>query len=182
MAPPLSRRLRRRRARTLQSTVTSGTWACPWRMASTGGRRTRPRLPFRGGGGHPRLSLLSNTMEIAIESLIYTRGHRTVTQLYLNVTVRAWARACTCPCEGGSVSGPRGATHPVPAAGTRLLTGGDRPPPVSPPPGALGAPQPAPTVVHRHRSERSKAKKSTCCRRRCRSLPAPWTPANVRDR
>ena len=47
-------------------------WACPWRMASTGGRRTRTWLPFWGGGGHPRLSLLSNTMETAIESLIYT--------------------------------------------------------------------------------------------------------------
>ena len=154
----------------------------PVEDGTEGGRWTRPRAPFRGGGEHPRLTPLSNTMEIAIESLIYTRGRRTVTQLYLNVTVRAWARACTCPREGGGVSGPHGATHPVPAAGTRLLTGGDRPPPVSPPLGALGAPQPAPTVVHRHRSERSKAKKRPLRRRRWRRPPAPPAPANVRDR
>ena len=56
------------------------------------------------------------------------------------------------------------------------------PTPHQPALGAPAAPQPAPTVARRHRSERSKAKIDARKRRRCRSLPAPRTPANVRDR
>ena len=86
------------------------------------------------------------------------------------------------PTRGAAVSRPPGATHPFPAAGTRLLGGVDRPPLTSPPSGAPAAPQPAPTVARRYRSEESMPKIDALCRRRCRWLPVPRAPANVRER
>ena len=44
-------------------------------------RLMRSRAALPAGGTHHRLILLPNTMAKAIESLIYTRGRRTVTQL-----------------------------------------------------------------------------------------------------
>ena len=66
------------------------------------------------------------------------------------------------PTRGAEVSRPPGATHPFPAAGTRLLGGVDRPPLTSPPSGTPAAPQPAPTVARRYRSEESMQKIGRC--------------------